>query len=116
MSAVCAHRSWAASATSGGAGLLVAPLFMAAGLTGTAYVATTAAAATAMQAGRVVAYGASGLVTGVTLAMSAVLVGALLGGNLLGERARRHLDAQRSRQIEMGTLVLCVALALLGVR
>ncbi|AKT39242.1 sulfite exporter TauE/SafE family protein [Chondromyces crocatus] len=106
----------AASATSGGAGLLLAPVLMATGLSGTAYVATGAAATTAMHAGRIFAYGASGLVTATTLAASAMLAASLLGGNLLGERARKHLNATRSRRIETTTLVLCVGLALLGLR
>lgn len=104
----------AAAATSGGAGLLVSPLLLSAGLTGTAYIATAAAASASMHAGRIVAYGAGGLVTAASLSASAVLAAALFGGNLLGERARRLLTAELSRRIELGALLACVALAVLG--
>lgn len=106
----------AAGATSGGAGLLVSPLLLSAGLTGTAYIATGAAAGVTMHLGRLVAYGAGGLVTRGSLLSSAALAAAILSGNLLGERARRRLDAERSRRIEVGVLVGCVALAVAGIR
>lgn len=104
------------SGTSGGVGALVAPLLMATGLSGRAYVATAALCAVAMNTGRVIAYGAVGLVTGETLARTAVLTGALLAGNLAGGRLRRSLlDDRRARRLEMGTLLVCVALGLIGV-
>lgn len=101
--------------TSGGAGVLVAPLLLASGLTGSAYVATAALCAVAMHTGRVLAYGAGGLVTGETLWRTAILTGALLLGNYAGKRIRaRLLDDKRAQRIEIGTLIVCVGLALLG--
>jgi len=105
----------AVAATTGGAGLLVSPLLLSAGLTGTTYIATGAAAGVAMHLGRIAAYGAGGLVTRASLLTSAALAAAILGGNLVGERARRHLDADLSRRIELGALCGCVALALAGI-
>lgn len=104
----------ALSATSGGAGLLLAPVLLTAGLSGDRYVATTAAIAVAMHVGRVVAYGATGLVDPHTLAVSAVLLVALLIGNALGARLRPRLTPQRSTQIEYGTLLVAVVLSVAG--
>lgn len=102
--------------TSGGAGVLVAPLLMASGLSGQAYIATAALCAVSMHTGRVIAYGAGGLVTKETLAGTAILTGALLVGNLVGKRLRlRLLDDRRAQRLELGTLLACVALALAGV-
>jgi uncharacterized protein len=102
--------------TSGGAGVLVAPLLMASGLTGQAYIATAALCAVAMHTGRVLAYGAGGLVTGETLVRTAVLTGALLLGNLAGKHLRlRLLDDKRAQRLEMGTLIVAVGLGLVGV-
>lgn len=101
--------------TSGGAGVLVAPLLMASGLSGQAYIATAALCAVAMHTGRVLAYGAGGLVTAETLLRTAVLTFALLIGNLAGKRLRaRLLDEKRAQRLELGTLVVCVALGLMG--
>jgi uncharacterized protein len=102
--------------TSGGAGVLVAPLLLSTGLTGQAYVATAAICAVAMHTGRVLAYGAGGLVTGETLIRTGILTVALLIGNLIGKRLRaRMLDERRARQLEMATLVVCVGLSVAGI-
>lgn len=103
------------AATSGGAGLLAAPLLMAAGLTGEAYVATSACGAVAMHVGRVVGYGGAGLLDARTLTLSAALTAALLAGNVLGARVRRWIAPAASSRIELGTLVVAVALSLAGV-
>jgi uncharacterized membrane protein YfcA len=102
--------------TSGGAGVLVAPLLMASGLSGQAYIATGALAAVAMHTGRVLAYGASGLVTEETLVRAAILTAALLIGNLAGKRLRKLLRGEKTAQrLEVGTLIACVALGVVGV-
>lgn len=103
------------SATSGGAGLLVSPLLLSTGLTGERYVSTTAVAAVSMHAGRLVAYGAGGLVSAQTLAYSAVLTAAILVGNVLGARARKHLSVSLAPRIELGVLWVATALSLAGV-
>lgn len=107
------------SGTSGGAGLLVSTLLMSAGLTGEAYVATSAAIAAAMHVGRLSAYGASGLLSAGVLSMSALATVAVLAGNVLGGRLRSKLSGAGSvrflETLEKGTLAVAAALALLGV-
>ena len=102
------------AATSGGAGLLAAPLLMAAGLTGEAYVATTACGAVAMHVGRVIGYGGAGLLDARTLALSAALTASLLAGNVLGARMRRWIPAGASARVELGALGVAAVLAMAG--
>lgn len=104
----------ALAATSGGAGLLVGPLLMAAGLKGDAYIATGAVAAASMHIGRLLAYGAAGLVTREVALIAAVLAVSILAGNMTGLRVRRRLAERTSERVELGALVGCVALALAG--
>lgn len=102
--------------TSGGAGVLVAPLLLSAGLTGAPYIATAALASVAMHAGRVTAYAAEGMFTRDTLIRSAILTVSLMVGNLLGKGLRKRLlDEKRASVLELGTLVVCVTLAVVGV-
>jgi uncharacterized membrane protein YfcA len=103
------------AATSGGAGLLAAPLLMAAGLTAEPYIATVACGAVAMHVGRVLGYGATGLLDGRTLALSAAITAALLVGNALGVRVRRWIPQGSSARIELAALTVSVGLALAGV-
>jgi hypothetical protein len=106
----------ALSATAGGAGLLVGPLLMAAGLSGKRFVATVAAAAVALHAGRVVAYGLGGMMTGETAMRAAVLTVAVMGGNQIGLWVRdRILNDERAHRLELGALVVCVGLSVIGV-
>lgn len=104
----------AVAATAGGAGTLVAPVLMAAGLSGDAYVAGTAAAGVSMHTGRVLAYGFTGLVNPTTAAWSALLVVALLVGNALGQRLRAATSPRALERVEIATLLACAALALAG--
>jgi uncharacterized membrane protein YfcA len=104
----------AVSATSSGGGLLVAPILLASGLSGAAYVATSSLCAIAMHLGRVLGYGLGGLVTGDTLLRSAVLAVAILAGNLVGDRLRGGLGPRASTWIEHGTLAACAVLAIAG--
>jgi uncharacterized membrane protein YfcA len=106
----------AISATVGGAGLLVGPLFLSAGLTGKRFVATIAAAAVALHAGRLVAYGVGGLVTRETLFHAGVLTVSLVGGNVIGLWLRdRYVNDVRAQRLEFATLLVCVCLSLFGV-
>jgi uncharacterized membrane protein YfcA len=105
----------AMTGTSGGAGILAGPVFLAAGLRGDAYVGTIATAAVAMHSGRLVAYGVSGSLGARTLAMAAVLFVALAAGNLLGRRVRRWFADGTKLRVEVGALVLCIVLSLVGV-
>ncbi len=97
-----------------GTGLLVAPLLLAHGLSGAAYLATSSWCAAAMHAGRISGYAFGDLLDGPTLARSAVLAAGIIAGNLVGERARRHIPARAGTFLEQGVLVLCVVLALAG--
>lgn len=103
------------AASSGGAGLLMAPLLMTAGLTGAGYVATSSAVAVAMHVGRVLGYGGSGLVDAMALRDAAILSAALLGGNLIGARLRPHIAAAHSTRVEVAALSLAMLLAVVGV-
>jgi len=103
------------SATAGGAGLLVGPLFMAAGLQGKRFVGTVAAAAVALHSGRVVAYGLGGMMTQETVLQAGLLTVALMCGNMLGLRLRdRLLTERRAERLELTALLTCMALSLLG--
>ncbi len=104
----------ALAATSGGAGLLVAPLVMSTGLRGLAYVSTVSCTAVALHVGRIAGYGAVGLLSVALLPFMVLLLGGLLGGNLLASRLRRYLRPEHEPRIELGALVLTTALALLG--
>jgi hypothetical protein len=103
----------ALTAASGGAGVLVAPLFLSAGLAGDAYVATIAASATALHLGRIVGYGAGGLLDHTALVRAALLALAIPIGNLLGRRLALR-ERLPSGVVEHVTLVACVALAVMG--
>jgi uncharacterized membrane protein YfcA len=106
----------AISAMAGGAGLLVGPLFISAGLTGKRFVATIAAAAVALHVGRVFAYGLGGLMTPETLLRSGLLTVSVIVGNVLGLGLRdRLLNDARAQRLELGALVVCVGLSVFGV-
>lgn len=103
------------SASAGAAGFLVAPLIMAAGLSGTRYVATIAVCGTVLHAGRVAGYGLGGLLSTTHVAQSLCLLAGLLAGNALGKRLRVHTTERVETALEVGSVVLCAVLALAGV-
>lgn len=105
----------AISATSGGAGLLVSPLMLSAGLTGEGYVSTVAVGAVAMHLGRLAAYSAGGMVSARTLGLAGALTVAILAGNAIGARLRARIPAAAAPRIELGALGVATALALAGV-
>jgi uncharacterized membrane protein YfcA len=98
----------------GGAGFLVGPIVLAAGLAGRRYLATVAVSAVAMHVARIAGYGAGGLMTAEVLRIAAVLTPALLVGNLLGNALRDRIPEVWQRRIEIGAPVVCVVLALVG--
>ena len=102
---------WAA----GGAGVLVGPIYLALGLTGRGYVATTSATALVVHGGRIVGYGAAGLLTPSTLTRAATLAAAIILGNALGRELRAVTERAPPRLLETATLVVCVTLALAGI-
>lgn len=104
----------AVCATSAGAGLVLAPVLLASGLSGRAYLATAALCASAMHLGRITGYATAGLFTRETLVRSAVVAGAILVGNLLGDRIRNRLPESATTWVEYGAMIACVILALCG--
>ena len=104
----------AMTGTSGGAGVLFAPVLLAAGLHGTAFVGTIATVAFATHLGRVVAYAASGLFTRELVAPILVVALAITVGNAVGERMRSGLSTRTTTRLEYGVLVLCVGVSVLG--
>jgi uncharacterized membrane protein YfcA len=105
----------ALSATAGGAGFLVSGVLLSLGLTGEPYVATSAAIALSVHAGRIVSYAATGMFSGEVLRHAAITTVAVVFGNALGGRARRLFEGEATRRIEYGTLVVCGVLAVLGI-
>lgn len=103
-----------ATATTGGGALMLAPLLLATGLTGARYVATAAGVAVAIHVGRLLGYGAGGLVTRSSLLAAVVLAVAIIAGNALGQKLRRHIDPVAATRLELGVLLVSVALALAG--
>ena len=101
--------------TSGGAGVLVSPLLLACGLTGRVFVGTSAVIAAAIHGARVAAYAHSGLMRGDQVAPIVVLAIFIFVGNALGERLRRFVSDENGSRLELGTLVVCVAISLLGI-
>jgi uncharacterized membrane protein YfcA len=103
------------SATAGGAGLLFSPLLLSSGLSGQAYIATSATIAVATHGGRLIAYGARGLLSREVLTYSALATFAILCGNLLGDRVRRFVESpHRAAFLENIVLAICAAMAVIG--
>jgi uncharacterized membrane protein YfcA len=100
--------------TSGGAGVLFAPVLLSAGLSGSAYIATLSTIALATHAGRVVAYASNGVFTRNLVLPIAVIALAIFAGNALGERVRARLSARVTSRLEYGVLVVCVGISLAG--
>lgn len=99
------------TAGAGGGGVLVAPLLLAAGLTGPAYVGTGAVIAVGMHLGRFTGYGLDGLVGFDTVVDALGVAAAITVGNLLGKATRRHIREVASRRIEIGALFMGAGLA-----
>ncbi len=94
----------------GGMGPIVSPFFLAAGLTGRAFVGTVAACAVWMHVVKVVVYRHGGAVDAGTLTLGAALGVAMVLGTLAGTKVLRRLDAARF------TLVVELLLVLIGLR
>ncbi len=112
----------AMTGTSGGAGVLFAPLLLSAGLSGAAFVATTSTVAFATHVGRVVGYAGLGLFDRHLVAPTVLVAVAITVGNGLGNRLHRFFEGRRGvaswavmrTRIEYGTLAVCVALSVAG--
>jgi uncharacterized membrane protein YfcA len=106
----------ALTASTGGGGLLMAPLLMTAGVHGDRYIATASAVCASMHLARLAGYGVGGLVDLQLIGYAVVTAFAIMMGNALGKRLRRSLDPGRSRVLMFAALIVCTALAVGGVR
>src|SRR5258706_12826466 len=102
--------------SAGGAAILTAPLFLSSGLAGETYIATTAASAVAMHLGRIAGYSAGGLFDRERILWALVLALAVIAGNIAGRRLRVLTEKLPESLIEHSILVVCVVLALIGIR
>jgi uncharacterized membrane protein YfcA len=102
--------------TAGGAGVLLAPLALSAGLSGSAFIGTVSVVAFCMHAGRVAAYASNGLLSRDLVVPTAVVALAITAGNAVGERLRRRLSERTTTRMEYGVLVVCVGVSLAGLR
>lgn len=100
--------------TSGGAGVLLAPVLLSSGLSGSPFVATTSAIAFAMHAARVAAYGSTGILSRELALPTALVALAIFGGNAVGERLRKRMSARVALRLEYGMLAACAALSVAG--
>ncbi len=103
------------TATSGGGGLISAPLLLSTGLTGKSYVATGAFGASAIHVSRIAGYGAGGAIDGSILVLGAVAAVCIPLGNLLGHQVRRVLPDAAVPRLEIGVVLVMMLLALVGV-
>jgi uncharacterized membrane protein YfcA len=100
--------------TSGGAGVLVSPLLLSAGLTARTFVGTAAVVSCAIHVGRVTSYAKTGLLHPEQAGAIACLTVAIFAGNALGDRLRRFFTERSTTRLELGTLVVCVLVSVLG--
>jgi uncharacterized membrane protein YfcA len=103
-------------ATSGGAGVLLTPVLISAGLTGEALAGSTAAVALALNGGRLVGYAVGGSFVPSMVSNALTMTVSLLVGNLLGHRLRGVVDPRRLHGFELGAMALAAALVLSGAR
>jgi uncharacterized protein len=101
--------------TSGGAGVLLAPVLLASGLSGARYLATQSVIAVAMHVGRIVAYGHGGLFQETRALDVALLSLAIFAGNALADRLKRGISPRTISRTEYTTLVVCTLLAVTGI-
>jgi uncharacterized membrane protein YfcA len=106
----------AMTGTSGGAGVLFAPVLLSAGLSGTAFVATSSTVAFATHIGRVAGYAGLGLFERRLVGPTVAVAIAIFAGNALGGRLHALLSARSGvvMAIEYVTLVVCVVLSVAG--
>lgn len=103
------------ASTAGGAGALAGPLLLSTGLSGPAYLATMSLGSLSMHLGRLLAFGADGLLTPSLWQSAGILAACLVVGNQLGRQARVRLGERRVATVEVATAVGLVTLALAGV-
>jgi len=104
------------TATTGSGGLVLAPLMLAAGLRGPAFVATGAVVAASMHIARVLAFSSTGMLGPRHLPVALGLGLAILVGNLAGRRLRPRLGEAACHRLTWAVLVGGLGLAVLGLR
>jgi uncharacterized membrane protein YfcA len=103
------------TATAGGAGVLLGPLMLSAGLRNSSYLATMSLAAVSLHLGRLAGYGAGGLLGARTMLIAVALAVTLVIGNLIGRWLRERLSRRIVHRLELAMPIVCATLALLGV-
>lgn len=101
-------------ASGSGAAVVVAPVLVAGGLVGEAFVATGAAVAIAIHSGRIAAFGMEGALDANGLMQSAVLAAMILTGNIAGRSLRVKLGEPMCRKVTMVALVGSVIAGIAG--
>lgn len=103
------------TATGGGGALILSSLLLAAGFKHERFVVGASMVAVSMHVARISAYGAGGLVDLAVLRDALLVAAAILLGNLLGRRARLHVNDAQSVRITYGVMTACAMLSVLGV-
>lgn len=104
---------WLAAAAGVG-GILLPPVMLSAGLSGTAFVATAAAGSVAISGVRIIAYGAADMFSKDILVLSGVVAVGVMLGNVLGLRVLAIMTPQRQRIVAGVVLAGCVLAAAYG--
>lgn len=102
--------------TSGGAGVLLSPVLLSTGLTGSRYIATQSLIAVAIHVGRTGSYAYAGLFRELSLLHLAAVTLAIFLGNALADRLKVHVSARALSLTEYGTMAVCATLAAAGLR
>lgn len=100
------------TSTSSGGALITAPMLLATGLHGPAYIATSALGAVVIHLVRLCAYGAGQGFNGEAFQVALVLILGLPVGNRLGEALRERVGTEHTARIEVGAAVVAGALML----
>ncbi|MBK9032107.1 MAG: sulfite exporter TauE/SafE family protein [Myxococcales bacterium] len=102
----------AVGASAGGAGVLVSPVLLAAGVRGDGYVATVAASALILNSARVAGYALGGLYSAAMVPALATLAAALVVGNLIGRRVRAHVRGPWLDRLEVAAPLVAIVVTL----
>jgi len=104
----------AVGASAGGAGVLVSPVLLAAGVKGDGYVATVAASALILNGARAAGYALGGLYHPAMVPALVTLTAALIIGNLIGRRLRAWVRGPWLERLELAAPLAAVAVTLAG--
>ena len=102
------------TATTGGGGLVLAPLSLAAGLRGPAFVATNSTIGVTVHVARIAAYAGAGMLTVAALPHALVLAVAIAVGNLAARPLRPHLGERWCLALTWASLAVGFVLAAAG--